>query len=208
MVIGTDGNRLAMWNPPLPAGSQQPFEIYNEFGDGYDWDLDTFVPTNGYVAVPLNGIWLRAPYLHNGSVPTLEDLLNPPMPEQTLQTLMEDAAPGSYQALRNVVSRPGLAALTPPEQALEELERLRPAVDRLISAARLMNRRPPVFYRGSDILDPHRVGFLHTSDAAPRYARAVPYFTAATGNSSRGHLYGTTLSDEEKAALVEYMKTL
>ena len=32
----------------------------------------------GYVSPPLNGIWLRAPYLHNGSVPTLRDLLNPP----------------------------------------------------------------------------------------------------------------------------------
>jgi processive rubber oxygenase RoxA-like protein len=27
--------------------------------------------------MPLDGIWLRAPYLHNGSVPTLRDLLNP-----------------------------------------------------------------------------------------------------------------------------------
>jgi hypothetical protein len=32
----------------------------------------------GYVSPPLDGIWLRAPYLHNGSVPTLHDLLNPP----------------------------------------------------------------------------------------------------------------------------------
>jgi hypothetical protein len=32
----------------------------------------------GYVSPPLDGIWLRAPYLHNGSVPTLRDLLNPP----------------------------------------------------------------------------------------------------------------------------------
>ena len=28
--------------------------------------------------MPLDGIWLRAPYLHNGSVPTLRDLLKPP----------------------------------------------------------------------------------------------------------------------------------
>ena len=27
--------------------------------------------------MPLDGVWLRAPYLHNGSVPTLRDLLNP-----------------------------------------------------------------------------------------------------------------------------------
>jgi hypothetical protein len=28
--------------------------------------------------MPLDGLWLRAPYLHNGSVPTLRDLLTPP----------------------------------------------------------------------------------------------------------------------------------
>lgn len=33
---------------------------------------------NGYIAPPLDGIWATAPYLHNGSVPTLEDLLNSP----------------------------------------------------------------------------------------------------------------------------------
>ena len=27
--------------------------------------------------MPLDGLWLRAPYLHNGSVPTLRDLLEP-----------------------------------------------------------------------------------------------------------------------------------
>jgi len=31
----------------------------------------------GYKARPLNGIWATAPYLHNGSVPTLAELLNP-----------------------------------------------------------------------------------------------------------------------------------
>jgi hypothetical protein len=33
--------------------------------------------TARYKARPLNGIWATAPYLHNGSVPTLYDLLNP-----------------------------------------------------------------------------------------------------------------------------------
>jgi mono/diheme cytochrome c family protein len=33
--------------------------------------------TRGYVARPLAGAWARAPYLHNGSVPTLDDLLKP-----------------------------------------------------------------------------------------------------------------------------------
>jgi hypothetical protein len=34
------------------------------------------VPANGYVAPPLDGIWATAPYLHNGSVPTIEAVLN------------------------------------------------------------------------------------------------------------------------------------
>ena len=38
----------------------------------------SFVPTAGYVAPPLDGVWATAPYLHNGSVPTLYDLLNSP----------------------------------------------------------------------------------------------------------------------------------
>jgi len=33
-------------------------------------------PFNGYIAPPLDGIWVSAPYLHNGSVPTLEALLD------------------------------------------------------------------------------------------------------------------------------------
>ena len=44
---------------------------------GRGWQFDQFRKTNGYVTGPLDGIWLRAPYLHNGSVPTLRDLLKP-----------------------------------------------------------------------------------------------------------------------------------
>lgn len=36
-----------------------------------------FRKTNGYANMPLDGLWLRAPYLHNGSVPTLRALLEP-----------------------------------------------------------------------------------------------------------------------------------
>lgn len=35
-------------------------------------------PSLGYVAPPLDGVWATAPYLHNGSVPTLDDLLYSP----------------------------------------------------------------------------------------------------------------------------------
>ena len=36
-------------------------------------------PHMAYKARPLDGVWATAPYLHNGSVPTLYDLLLPPM---------------------------------------------------------------------------------------------------------------------------------
>jgi mono/diheme cytochrome c family protein len=38
---------------------------------------DVEVSGRGYSAAPLDGIWARAPYLHNGSVPTLYHLLVP-----------------------------------------------------------------------------------------------------------------------------------
>jgi hypothetical protein len=36
-----------------------------------------FRKTDGYANSPLDGLWLRAPYLHNGSVPNLRALLSP-----------------------------------------------------------------------------------------------------------------------------------
>ena len=47
----------------------------NTIGTGKPWRFSHFRKTNGYASMPLDGIWLRAPYLHNGSVPTLRALL-------------------------------------------------------------------------------------------------------------------------------------
>jgi hypothetical protein len=49
----------------------------NTIGEGYPWKFSHFRKTDGYANAPLDGIWLRAPYLHNGSVPTLRALLFP-----------------------------------------------------------------------------------------------------------------------------------
>jgi hypothetical protein len=50
-----------------------------------NYDPDTtanpYASLMSYKARALNGIWATAPYLHNGSVPTLYDLLLPPNPE-------------------------------------------------------------------------------------------------------------------------------
>lgn len=72
--VKTDKHRLEMWSP---GGESQAAQIYNQKYAQYPWGFKHFVKTTGYVAVPLDGLWLRAPYLHNGSVPTLEDLLEP-----------------------------------------------------------------------------------------------------------------------------------
>jgi hypothetical protein len=46
-----------------------------------DNTVDPFASIVSYKARSLNGIWATAPYLHNGSVPTLYDLLLPPRPK-------------------------------------------------------------------------------------------------------------------------------
>jgi len=75
--IGTDRSRLDAWT----AGSA---EAFNAFGEGHAWKFSSFrQPAAGYVAPPLDGVWLNAPYLHNGSVPTLSDLLEPPASRPT-----------------------------------------------------------------------------------------------------------------------------
>ena len=53
------------------------------------WKFSNFRSTNGYVAMPLDGLWLTGPFLHNGSVPSLADLLEPveARPKQLLPRL-------------------------------------------------------------------------------------------------------------------------
>jgi hypothetical protein len=53
-------------------------DTYNRYRQGYDWNFHRFRKLNGYVSEPLEGLWLRAPYLHNGSVPTVAALLEAP----------------------------------------------------------------------------------------------------------------------------------
>ncbi|MGA8411162.1 MAG: di-heme-cytochrome C peroxidase [Xanthobacteraceae bacterium] len=64
----------------IDAAQQRVMENLDRRG-GVTWRdtlLDTNPPYGPYAARPLYGIWAAAPYLHNGSVPTLYDLLLPP----------------------------------------------------------------------------------------------------------------------------------
>ena len=137
--IGTDRSRLDAWT----AGSA---EALNAFGQGHAWKFSTSrKPSSGYVAPPLDGVWLNAPYLHNGSVPTLTDLLEPPA------------------------------------------------------------SRPARFWRGYDVYDQARAGFV--SDGAEAQRFGTPFDVMQPGNDNGGHTYGTTLSADQKRALIEYLKT-
>jgi len=137
--IGTDPERLQSFTPELAAKM-------NTIGNGKPWKFSHFRKTGGYAAMPLDGLWLRAPYLHNGSVPTLRDLL---------------AAPGE---------------------------------------------RPAVFWRGYDVYDFDKVGFVSSGAEAER--AGFRFDTALPGNGRNGHAYGTSLKPAEKDELLEYLKTL
>jgi hypothetical protein len=137
--VGTDRHRLEMWTPAAAAA-------YNSYTTKYEWKLTHFRSTKGYTSVPLDGLWLRGPYLHNGSVPTLADLLKP------------------------------------------------------------VDQRPKQFWRGYDVIDRDGVGFESFSPEAQRVG--TPFDVSKAGNSNAGHTYGTTLAEDQKRALIEYMKTL
>jgi mono/diheme cytochrome c family protein len=108
----------------------------------------------GYVAPPLEGVWATAPYFHNGSVPTLADVL-----KSSERPKAWHRTPDGYDT-----SRVGLEA--------ERLEAVPAAIARDFRARRL-------------------------------------YFdTTLDGKSAAGHTFGDRLSDEERKAVVEYLKTL
>jgi mono/diheme cytochrome c family protein len=137
--VGTDDNRRSVWTADATTA-------YDTFSGGRAWQSPAVTVRDGYLAVPLDGLWLRAPYLHNGSVPSLTDLLNAPQ------------------------------------------------------------SRPSRFWRGYDVYDPAKVGFVSDGPEAQRLGTV--YDTSRPGNANTGHSYGTDLPADSKRALLEYLKTL
>lgn len=70
-TIGTDPLRLTSGlTPEFRRVFQQSW-----LGGSGSYRVDS--RPNGYMAPPLDGVWATAPYFHNGSVPTLEEVLDP-----------------------------------------------------------------------------------------------------------------------------------
>jgi hypothetical protein len=74
--IETDRGRIDSYTYELASNQNLTFSGITY--KGIDQRFSHFKKTNGYTNSLLDGIWLRSPYLHNGSVPTLRDLLNKP----------------------------------------------------------------------------------------------------------------------------------
>jgi mono/diheme cytochrome c family protein len=102
--VGTDPNRSKHW-------TTQAADEFNRQFDKYSWGFDHFQgSTGGYVALALDGVWARAPYLHNGSVPSLQDLLTPEQKRPTMFYRGNDVYdPQNVGFVTNVSSRGGRA---------------------------------------------------------------------------------------------------
>ena len=131
------GGIVEQWKNLSPANAQAE----NEVDEGRP---NEFRGIPAYRARPLNGTWATAPFLHNGSVPSLYDLLLP--------------------------------------------------------AA----QRPKIFYIGSWEFDPVHVGV----ETGSPFAGAFTFDTRLPGNANSGHEYGTSLSESDRMALIEFLKTL
>jgi hypothetical protein len=130
----------------IDAAQQRAMEDLDQRG-GVAWRdtlIDTQPPYGPYAARPLYGIWAAAPYLHNGSVPTLYHLLLPP------------------------------------------------------------DQRPKSFALGARGYDPVKLGFVVDTACS---AQDCLVDTAQTGDGNGGHLWGTDLSEADRLALLEYLKT-
>ncbi|MCB1786849.1 MAG: cytochrome c [Gammaproteobacteria bacterium] len=139
--IGTDRERIDTWNE---TAAREANAVVEEMGIERHGLVEA--PLTGYVAQFLDGIWLRAPYLHNGSVPTLYDLLLPP------------------------------------------------------------DQRPQQFYRGYNLYDPIKVGYVTQGDEAQR--AGTLHDTRERANAAQGHAFADGLSEFQRWELVEYLKTL
>jgi mono/diheme cytochrome c family protein len=115
------------------------------------------VDRHGYQAPPLDGVWATAPYFHNGSVPTLYQVLNskarPKVYTRSFRTAEEDYDPVKVGWKTTVLNRS-------PDPGLPAIER-----------------------------------------------RKV-YDTTQPGRGNGGHTFGDKLTEDERTAVIEYLKTL
>ncbi len=70
--VGTDRGRIDSWNKDAAIAANR---VVDDMGLERKGLVEESI--DGYIIPFLDGIWLRGPYLHNGSVPSVRDLLMP-----------------------------------------------------------------------------------------------------------------------------------
>jgi mono/diheme cytochrome c family protein len=154
-VIGTDQTRFEGLSRRL--GEHYNRSWFAQENSGWLTGGYRAAPTAGYQAPPLDGIWATAPYLHNGSVPTVYDLLNSKSRPRIFTR--------SY--------RTDEAAYDPAH----------------------LGWKVQVLDRGAD-------------PAWPAADRRRIYDTTLPGRGNGGHTFGDRLSEADRLAVIEYLKTL
>lgn len=138
------------------AHSEQGASYIDWYNRSYYGEISTAAPGYGYVAPPLEGIWATAPFLHNGSVPTLRAVLDSSTRPELWQHTVTQA-------------------------------------------------------NDKDAYDQKNLGWVVqvlTRDEVGAPKPAQIYDTRLPGYSNSGHRFGDHLSDDQRTALLEYLKSL
>jgi hypothetical protein len=80
-----------------------------------------------------------------------------------------------------------------------------PNLDALLRPA---SARPKSFSIGTRTFDPVKVGYVLDAPGFPKFQLANPDGSPVIGHSNAGHEYGAGLTDDQRAQLLEYLKTL
>jgi cytochrome c553 len=147
----------------------------------------------GYQAPPLYGVWASAPYFHNGSVPTVE------------QVLKSADRPAVWQ--RQTVT---LSGVTGFDTSLSAIDTTRLGWNHTAltcdpaSASKFTNCNP---VRDQATIFETFTGTAPAAQASTTAQRLI-YNTKISGNSNSGHTFTDVLTDAQRLAIIEYLKTL
>lgn len=160
----------------------------------------------GYLAPPLYGVWASSPYFHNGSVPTLRQVLKPserPAIWQRYDSPVDGKVKGYDMSLNayDLTDQVGW-------KYNEYCSRLDSTIEECSGDNRVVNN---LLYQWLDSLKDNvwLLGFVSKPYYTQKQIDKRKIFnTHDFSNSNQGHEFTQVLSDAEVRALVEYMKTL
>lgn len=147
--------------------------------------------THKYAAPPLVGIWARGPYLHNASVPTVYNLLKSSTRPRKYSMHPSSTDPSNYDQARIGWKFVDESAKS-HQQVLE-----------------MMEREPYVRVFDPDWRSPEQWEALKTSLANVKGATVDPTKPENyTGMLNTGHTFGDALTEEQRLAVLEFLKCL